>query len=164
MFSQGSNLIDPIQFNSCFISFSYSDKVFATKLHSYLRNAGVRVWFSPKNMHGGKKLLDQIDHAIRSHDLLLLILSKASMRSNWVVSEIRRALEAEAATKHRRIFPIRICDMASLRAWTCFDADSGKDLAVQIREYFIPDFSGWENPSAFKEGLGRLLDDLRSNG
>jgi len=25
----------------------------------------------------------------------------------------------------------------------CFAADSGKDLAGEVREYFIPDFSGW---------------------
>jgi hypothetical protein len=160
---QLSKSMDPIQFDSCFISFSYSDRAFATRLHSRLGSAGVRVWFSPKDMRGGKRLFDQIDRAIQSHDLLLLILSKKSMRSDWVTTEIRRALAAEAKTKRRKIFPIRLCDMESLRSWTCFDADTGKDMAVQIREYFIPDFSRWINKSDFEDGVGRLLEDLRSN-
>jgi uncharacterized protein YjbI with pentapeptide repeats len=159
---QLSKSMDPIQFNSCFISFSYSDSAFATRLHSRLGDAGVRVWFSPKDMRGGKRLFDQIDRAIQAHDLLLLILSRKSMQSDWVATEIRRALAAEAKTKQRKIFPIRLCDMGSLKAWTCFDADTGKDMAVQIREYFIPDFSEWKNHTNFEEGFGRLLRDLRS--
>jgi hypothetical protein len=43
----------------------------------------------------------------------------------------------------------------------CFDADAGKDIAVEIREYFIPDFSNWENPDAFEEAAERLIRDLR---
>ncbi|MGA2852744.1 MAG: hypothetical protein ABSE90_01235 [Verrucomicrobiota bacterium] len=30
--------------------------------------------------------------------------------------------------------------LETLRDWTCFDADRGKDLAKEVREYFIPDF------------------------
>jgi len=36
--------------------------------------------------------------------------------------------------------PIRLTDFETLRDWTCFDADTGKDLAVEVREYFIPTF------------------------
>ena len=36
--------------------------------------------------------------------------------------------------------PDRMTDVETLRDWTCFDADSGKDLAVEVREYFIPAF------------------------
>jgi len=39
-------------------------------------------------------------------------------------------------------------DFETLRDWTCFDADTGKDLAVEVREYFIPDFSNWKNHDA----------------
>lgn len=160
---QVSRSMDPIQFSSCFISFSYSDHAFATKLHTRLSDAGVRVWFSPKDMHGGEKLIDQVSSAIQMHDRLLLILSKRSMQSDWVNTEIRRALSAEGKTKRRKIFPIRLCSMETLRSWTCFDADTGTDMAVKIREYFIPDFSGWKKREDFAEGFSRLLADLRAN-
>ena len=152
--------MDPIQHSSCFISFSYSDHAFASRLHARLNDAGVRVWFSPKDIRGGEKLIDQVSGAIQSHDRLLLILSKKSMQSEWVKTEIRRALLAEGKTERRKIFPIRLCSMEALRDWTCFDADTGNDMAVRIREYFIPDFSGWRNREDFARGFSRLLADL----
>ena len=150
----------PIEFDSCFISFSYSDHAFAQKLHSRLRGSGVRVWFSPEDMRGGRGVYDQVDRAIQLHDRLLLILSERSIMSSWVVTEIRRAIAAERREKRRKLFPIRLCNMESLRSWTCFDADTGKDLAVEVREYFIPDFSRWKNHEAFETAFKSLLRDL----
>ena len=53
-------------------------------------------------------------------------------------------------------------DFDTLRDWTCFDADSGKDLAVEVREYFIPDFSNWKDHDAFEKAFGRLQQDLKA--
>src|SRR5262245_48416062 len=38
-------VIQPIQFYSCFISHSTADKDFARRLHSRMRDEGLRVWF-----------------------------------------------------------------------------------------------------------------------
>ncbi len=152
--------MQPVQFDSCFISFSFKDEGFAKRLYSRLRDSGVRVWFAPEDIQGGMKVYDQLDQAIQVHDRLLLVLSEHSMKSQWVLTELRRALAAEAKEKRRKLFPIRLCDMASLRAWTCFDADTGKDIAVAVREYFIPDFSNWKNHDAFEAAFKRLLRDL----
>ena len=46
--------------------------------------------------------------------------------------------------------------MDQIRDWTCFDADSGKDLAVEVREYHIPDFSNWKNHDAFEAAFADL--------
>jgi hypothetical protein len=51
----------------------------------------VRCWFAPHDVQGGRKLHDQIDHAIRIYDRLLLILSDHSMNSEWVKTEIANA-------------------------------------------------------------------------
>ena len=51
---------------------------------------------------------------------------------------------------------------SALRGWECFDADSGKDLAVELREYFIPDFSHWKDHAPFETAFARLLNDLRA--
>jgi uncharacterized protein YjbI with pentapeptide repeats len=154
--------MSPVQFDSCFISFSYADESFAKRLHSRLRDAGVRVWFAPKDVQGGRKLHDQLDKAIQVHDRLLLVLSDASMKSQWVQTELRRALAAETSQRRRKLFPIRLCDMASLRRWTCFDADTGRDMAVEVRGYFVPDFSDWRDHDAFEAGFKRLLRDLKA--
>ena len=52
--------------------------------------------------------------------------------------------------------------MKTIKAWAYFDADSGKDLAVELREYFIPDFSNWKERDQFEIAFARLLKDLRS--
>ena len=155
-------LLRPIQFYSCFISYSSSDDDFAKRLHSKMRDNGLRVWFAPEDVQGGKKLHEQIDEAIRIYDKLLLVLSPHSMNSEWVTTEIRNARKAELREKRRKLFPIRLVDFETIRHWQCFDADTGKDLGVEIREYFIPDFSNWKDHDSFEASFTRLLNDLKA--
>ncbi len=58
---------------------------------------------------------------------------------------------------------MRLVDFETLRDWECFDADSGKDLAVELREYFIPDFSHWKEHDQFEVAFSRLLKDLKAD-
>jgi uncharacterized protein YjbI with pentapeptide repeats len=151
-----------IQFYSCFISYSTKDDEFAQKLYSRMRDEHLRVWFAPEDIRGGQKLFEQIERAIQSHDRLLLVLSEHSIQSEWVITEIRNARRIEAAEKRRKLFPIRLTKFDTLEMWKCFDGDSGKDLAVEIREYYIPDFSNWKDNVAFETAFSRLLHDLRA--
>jgi hypothetical protein len=150
------------EYYSCFISYSTKDQAFAERLHADLQAKGVRCWFAPEDISGGKKLYEQIDQAIRLHDKLLLVLSEHSIGSQWVMTEIRRTRKAELRDKRQKLFPIRLVGMSTLMDWECFDADSGKDLAVEVREYHIPDFSNWENHAAYKPAFDRLLRDLKA--
>ena len=92
--------IEPIQFYSCFISYSTRDEDFAKHLHSRMRDNGLRVWFAPRDIQGGKKLHEQIDEAIRLYDKLLVVLSPESMNSEWVKT-IRDARQAELKSQKR---------------------------------------------------------------
>jgi hypothetical protein len=47
-----------------------------------LQARGVRCWFAPYDIKGGRKIHEQIDEPIRLHDRLLLILSEQSMSSD----------------------------------------------------------------------------------
>ena len=154
---------NPIEFYSCFISYSTKDQDFADRLYADLQNKGVRCWFAPHDVQGGKKLHEQIDEAIRIHDKLLLILSPHSMESEWVKTEIAKARKREARDQRRVLFPIRLAAFETLRDWECFDADTGKDSAREIREYFIPDFSEWKNHDSYVSALNRLIADLKSS-
>jgi hypothetical protein len=84
------------------------------------------------------------------------------MQSEWVMTELRKARKQEIQQKRRKLFPIRMVSFETIREWECFDADSGKDLAVEIREYFIPDFSNWKDHDSFEASFSRLLKDLRA--
>jgi hypothetical protein len=152
----------PFQFYSCFISYSSVDEPFCRRLHEHLQNAGLRVWFAPHDIQGGRKIHEQIDQAIRVYDKLLLVLSPHSMESPWVEFEIRRARKREVAEKRRLLFPVRLVDFEAIKAWECFDADTGKDLATEIREYYIPDFTAWKEHDAFEAAVTRLLRDLKA--
>jgi hypothetical protein len=153
----------PFEFPSCFISYSSKDQEFAERLHADLQAKGVRCWFAPHDVQGGRKLHEQIDQAIRMHERLLLILSSHSMKSGWVKTEIAKARQREIQEKRQVLFPLRLVSFETIRAWECFDADTGKDSAREIREYFIPDFSNWKNYDAYQEAFQRLLRDLKPN-
>jgi hypothetical protein len=154
--------MQPIQFYSCFISYSTKDDDFAKRLHSRMVQEKLRVWFAPEDIQGGKKLHEQIDEAIRVYDKLLLVLSRKSMGSEWVKVEIRKALKAEAREGRRKLFPIRLVDLKAITAWKCLDADGEKDLAEEVREYHIPDFTKWEDHKSFEAAFARLIKDLEA--
>lgn len=150
-----------IEFYSCFISYSTKDQEFADRLYADLQNKGVRCWFAPHDVQGGKKLHEQIDDAIRVHERLLLILSPNSMNSGWVETEIRNARRRELAEKKRVLFPVGLTSFDALRNWKLFNADEGRDLATEIREFYIPDFSKWKDHDAYKTEFEKLMRDLR---
>lgn len=152
---------NPIEFCSCFISYSHQDEDFAQRLHERMTAAKIRVWYAPEDMKGGEKLHEQIDHAIQIHEKLLLVLSEHSLKSEWVMTEIRKARKTELKTKVRKLFPIRLVDYELIRDWSCFDSDTGKDLAIEVREYFIPDFRDWLDESSFELAFTKLLQDLQ---
>jgi TIR domain len=148
--------------NSCFISYSSKDQVFANRLYADLQANGVRCWFATEDIQAGKKIHEQIDDAIRMRDRLLLILSEHSMSSEWVKTEIAKARKREIRYGAQVLFPIRLVPFEVIRDWECFDADRGKDSAREIREYHFPDFSNWKDHEADAQAFERLMRDLRS--
>jgi hypothetical protein len=158
-----SLLNDAIQFYSCFISYSTKDQEFADRLYAHLQNKGVRCWFAPHDIRGGEKIYEQIDTAIQLHDRLLLILSLASMNSEWVKTEIAKARTREKQENRRMLFPVRLVAYESLQEWECFDSDLGKDSAKEIREYYVPDFSNGKNHDSYQKEFERLLRDLKTD-
>jgi uncharacterized protein YjbI with pentapeptide repeats len=149
------------EFFSCFISYSTKDQEFADRLYADLQAKGVRCWFAPHEIQGGRKVHEQIDEAIRVYDKLLLILSDASMNSNWVKTEIANARVREEQQKRQMLFPITLVPYGN-KEWKLFDADTGIDSAREIREYFIPDFSNWKDHDSYQTAFERLLRDLKA--
>lgn len=151
-----------IEFYSCFISYSSNDEDFAKRLCGRMRDSNLRVWFAPEDMKSGRELNEQIESAIGVYDKLLVVLSEASLQSNWVISEIRKARKYQRRTGKRKLFPVRLVDFRTLREWECFDADTGQDLAVELRKYFIPDFSDWKDHDSFEKAFDHLLRSLKA--
>ena len=152
----------PIQFYSSFISYSAQNVDFANKLHDDLQDKGVRCWFAPEDIQGGKKIRRQLDETIRIYDKLILILSEGSMNSKWVAHEIKQARKREVDKGTQMLFPIRLVEFNKIEKWELFDDDDVSNLAAEVRSYFIPDFSNWKDYSKYQEAFDRLLKDLRA--
>jgi hypothetical protein len=62
------------------------------------------------------------------------------------------------------VFPTRLVSFETIRDWELFETDEGKDLATEIREYYIPDFSNWKNHDSYAKEFEKLLRDLKTEG
>jgi hypothetical protein len=148
-----SLLGEAIQHYSCFISYSSKDEEFVRRLHADLQDKGVRCWFAPHDMKIGAKILDTLDEAIRLRDKVLLVLSGASIASDWVEDEVTRALDEERQRDGVVLFPVRVDDAVfeTKEAW-----------AAQLRRSrHIGNFSAWKDYDAYQKALQRVLRDLR---
>jgi len=142
-----------IQHYSCFISYSSKDDEFVHRLHADLQDKRVRCWIAPHDMKIGAKILDTLDEAIRLRDKVLLVLSEASIASDWVEDEVTRAFAEERQRGGVVLFPVRLDDavFATKEAW-----------ALKLRDNRnIGDFRAWKDHDAYQRTLERLLRDLR---
>jgi hypothetical protein len=146
---------NPIEFYSCFISYSSKDDDFARRLHADLQQANVRCWFAPEDLKIGDKFRTRIDESIRLYDKLMVVLTEHSIASAWVEDEVEAALEKERKSGKLVLFPIRLDDavMETDQAWA----------ASLRRTRHIGDFRNWKDHDAFKKAFGRLLRDLRNS-
>lgn len=157
---QESTYEEARRFSSCFISYSSKDKLFAERLAGRLREAGVPIWFAQEDILPGSKVYDQVKRAIGSADRLLVVLSHESMNSGWVRTELTAAVKRERQEGRHLLFPIALAPISDIKKWECFDADSGIDIAREIREYHIPDFSQWQNEEIFEQQIVAVLSAL----
>jgi hypothetical protein len=146
----------PIEFYSCFISYSSKDDDFAQRLYVDLQAQNVRCWFAPEDLKIGDKFRMRIDEAIHTHDRLLLVLSEHSVESAWVEKEVETAFEKERRQDNKPVlFPIRLDDAVRQtdQAW-----------AADIRRTrHIGDFTRWKDHDAYQQAFQRLLRDLKAN-
>ena len=145
---------NPIEYYSCFISYSHKDEEFAKRLWEGLQAKNVRCWYAPHDMKIGDKIRPTIDDSIRIHDKLLLILSEYSVESDWVEHEVERALDLEKEKKQNILFPVRVDEavMESKTGWA----------GNVRRQRHIGDFTSWKDHDAYSEAFERLLRDLKA--
>jgi hypothetical protein len=149
-----SLLNEPFQFYSCFISYASKDHAFAARLHADLQNKGVRCWFAPEDLKIGDRLRPRIDETIHVYDKLLLVLSKASMASQWVEQEVETALARERQQGTTILFPVRIDN-------TVMALETGWPALVRNTRN-IGDFRRWKTHDVYQKAFDRLLRDLKA--
>jgi hypothetical protein len=146
--------LSPIDYYSCFISYSSKDETLARWLYADLQSNHVRCWFAPENLKIGAKIRTSIDESIRLHDKLLLILSHYSVASQWIEQEVERALARERKEEKVILFPIRLDQ-------TVMDSEEGWPALIRNTRN-IGDFTRWKRHDAYQKAFTRLLRDLQA--
>ena len=159
------SLIDqPIEFHSCFISYSHEDKAFARLLHDRLQGQGIRCWLDEHQLLPGDDLHEGIDRGIRLWDKVLLCASKSSLTSWWVDGEINRAFQKEAQImKERRGKKVLALIPLNLDGFL-FSGEYQSGKKSEIKSRVAANFVGWEKDHAlFDRELEKVIRALRTD-
>ncbi|MEM8484929.1 MAG: toll/interleukin-1 receptor domain-containing protein [Bacteroidota bacterium] len=148
--------------HTCLISYAKEDKAFALQLHHDLQDQGIRCWLVPDELKGGQDLQLRTNQALGQHGKLVLILSDSSMASDWVAAELKGMRELEKQERRRMLFPVSLASPPMLQSWTLMEPGSFINLAKELRQYPIPNFSDMHHEPSYESALVQLLRDLKS--
>jgi len=142
----------PLEFYSCFISYSSKDKDFAQRLYADLQAQNVRCWEFDENAKWSEPVWSETDRSIRLYDKLVVICSENSLQSQPVIREIERALRREKREKKNILFPVRTDD----HLFDQWDHPRKAEVVSKI----VGDFRSWKNPDDYSKAFKRFLDAL----
>jgi hypothetical protein len=101
-----------------FLSHTASDKLFVARLAVDLRRIGVGVWYDTWEIRGGESIVEKINEGLSANDHLIVVLSPASVRSDWVKRELNSSLMRYLSERSIRLIPVLYarCDLPPLLA------------------------------------------------
>lgn len=155
--------MSPIEFYSCFISYSHADKAFARKLHDALQSKGIRCWLDEHQLLPGDDIYHEVDRGIRLWDKMLLCCSEHSLTSWWVDNEVGTAFEKEQQLMKDRGSKVQVLVPLNLDGYL-FSDKWKTGYQAQIRRRLAADFTESGSDSAkFDAEVERLIRALRAD-
>lgn len=141
-----------LQRHNVFISYSRADSHFVDVLEGRLDDEGIRFWRDVHDALAGR--LDRnVEHGMRSNPIVVIVLSRDSVRSDWVEHEVSLATRLSKELSRDVLCPIALDE-----SWkTC---DWNGPVRTQLMKYNILDFSQWEIPQEFDRLFRRLVKGL----
>jgi TIR domain len=132
-----------------FLSYSHTNAEFVAKLHAWLTDsAGFAIWLDKTSLAAGADVDNQLATDIARCRGIVLVLSKESLRSDWVKGEIQCALkERQSSGGEFSVVAIRIddCDVPlQLQSTKYIDAPGSEltsDVALQVVDALYPSSS-----------------------
>ncbi len=91
-----------------FISYSQRDKFYAELIATKLREVGHEVWYDTWKLRVGDNLIDKINKGLKEAKALIVIISKHSLRSKWVMHEFSALALGDISGRKGRIIPVLI--------------------------------------------------------
>lgn len=123
-----------------FVSYSHADRDFVDKLAAHLVKAKSNVWIDRWELNVGDSIIQRVQDALTKSSALLIVLSKASVASEWCKKEVSAGLLRELEEKRVVVLPILLEDC---------------DVPIFLREKMYADFR-----RDFEEGLSATLDGV----
>jgi hypothetical protein len=122
---------------SVFISYNHNDSDFVDKLSLELIRNNIKVWKDKWQISAGDSLINEIESGLLGASYLVIVLSKNSVKSDWVRKELNAALIREIDDKKIKILPVLINDC---------------EIPLFLREKLYVDFR-----KDFENGLKQIL-------
>jgi hypothetical protein len=133
-----------------FISYSHTNADFVEKLAFQLVKARAQVWIDRWELNVGDSLLRRIEEAVAGASALIVVLSKASVASEWCRKELTAALMRELEERRVVVMPVLIEDC---------------DIPLFLRDKKYADFrTDFDTGlSDLLKGISRVTNDTRSH-
>ncbi len=126
-----------------FISYSHQDSHFVEKLAQDLEQAGIRIWIDRLELAVGDSMIEGVSRGLEESADVVVVLSQASIQSQWVQTELRAKLTQVLSEKGGRVLPVLI----------------ERDVRLP---FLIGDLRYADFRVDYKQGLKALLDALRA--
>jgi len=143
-----------------FICYSTQEVGFVQRLVRDLKDHDIPVWFDEAELEPGDSILQKIEAGIDRMDDLIVIMSPASVDSQWVQEEIRMALHKGIAGRKFKVIPIlkENCKIPGfLRDRKYVDMRLAADYPAGLEKIVRKIRVSLE----FKDSLQRFQDDLQ---
>ena len=131
-----------------FISYSHQDKDFVDKLAANLVKHKARVWIDSWELNVGDSIIEKVQEAIQESSALIVVISKASMESEWCKKELSSGFLRELEEKRVVVLPLLLEDCV---------------MPVFLREKMFADFRH-DFDDGFKktlEAISRITSDTQ---
>ncbi|MBL7205936.1 MAG: toll/interleukin-1 receptor domain-containing protein [Desulfobacteraceae bacterium] len=123
-----------------FISYSHANRDFVDLLAAHLIKNKARVWVDRWELNVGDSIINKIQSAIEGSEAILVILSNASVESEWCKKELSSGILRELEEKRVVVLPVIIEDC---------------EIPLFLRDKMYADFR-----KNFDEGLNTILDAI----
>jgi len=98
----------PDHLASVFLSYSWADKQLARDLKAGLDDAGCRVWIDEGELRVGDSIVESVSAALDQVDFVAVLVSAASVDSNWCRKEVALAMTGEIAQQGVTVLPLKV--------------------------------------------------------
>ena len=137
-----------------FINYASQDSALAKRLVSDLSAVGVGTWIDADNLSAGTNFANSLVDAVKNADAMIIVVSKHSVRSQWVISEL-----GWAAKFGVMMIPFVVDDadthviMGYMTAFQIIDARKNYNLALKALVAIMPE-SAKQGYKPTRQGAG----------